>query len=208
MDKTVIFLNGDKSDLSLIGRYIDKNTLIIGCDGGAEQAIALGYKPDIIIGDLDSINEKNIPQGAEIIRHPGDKDYTDSEAALKHAIAKGAKEIILTGFSGDRVDHMLGNIFLLPKPEFAGPKIRIVEGKQEIYMITGTAEIMGKAGETISFIPLFGDVRAIFSSGLKYDLSRNDLSMQGNTGISNELVKDKARIDVGESRLLAVHTRS
>lgn len=207
MDKAVIFLNGDKSDLSRITRYIDKNTLIIGCDGGTKKIITLGYKPDIIIGDFDSLDEKDIPEGVEIIRHPADKDYTDSEAALRQAVAKGAKQIILTGFSGARIDHMLGNIFLLARPEFAGPKIKIIDGQQEIYILTGTAEITGTVGETISFIPLFGDVKASFSAGLKYDLSQYDLSMRGNTGISNELVEDKARIVLGDSLLLAIHTR-
>lgn len=205
--RAIIFLNGDKSDISRLKNYIDKEALLIGCDGGTKKLLKLGLAPHVVIGDFDSFNKKSL-KSLEYVEHPTDKDYTDSEAAIKYAIEKGAKEVILTGFLGSRIDHSLGNIFLLDKPEFAGTKLKIIEGDQEIYVISGKVGIRGKKGDTISFIPIFGEVRAESSSGLKYDLAKYTLSMYGNSGISNELTADKVEVQINNQKLLVIHTKS
>jgi thiamine pyrophosphokinase len=101
---------------------------------------------------------------------------------------------------------VLGNIYLLNKQDFAGIKLMIIEGRQEIYMVKGHTIIKGKKGDIISFIPIKGDVRAVNSSGLKYDLAKYVLSFQGNSGISNEMTADTAEISLkkGDS-LLVIH---
>lgn len=205
MSRAVVFLHGDKADYSRISSYIDENTMLIGCDGGTEKILKLGLEPHAVIGDFDSQNRSELGN-SEIVEHPADKDYTDSEAAIRYAISKGAQEVLLTGFSGRRIDHMLGNIYLLDKKDFAGILLKIIEGNQEIYMITDDTTIRGKKGDIISFIPIDGDVRAISSAGLRYDLSDYVLSLQGNSGISNEMTASSAviRLD-GENRLLVIH---
>lgn len=207
MNRAVIFLNGDCADLTHIKSYIDSKTLLIGCDGGSKHITALGYKPYAIVGDFDSFDKSLLREDIEIIEHPEDKDYTDSEAAIRYAIKQGAGEVILVALLGRRVDHMLGNIYLLNKQDFVGIKLKIIEGNQEIYMITGKVIIKGKKGDAISFIPVFGDVKAEFSSGLKYDLAKYTLSLQGNTGISNEMISDMAEIDLENQKLVVIHSR-
>ncbi|HEX5456177.1 MAG TPA: thiamine diphosphokinase [Candidatus Saccharimonadales bacterium] len=204
-NKAVIFLNGDKSDYSHISDYIDKDTLLIACDGGAIRMKKLGYEPQAVVGDFDSLDRGEMDD-AEIVEHPADKDYTDSEAAVRYATGKGAKEVILTGLSGSRIDHMLGNIYLLDKKDFSDIDLKIIEGRQEIYMIKGDTTIKGKKGDIISFLPIRGDVRAISSSGLKYNLADYVLSLQGNSGISNEMTEAEARVFLKkEDTLLVMH---
>lgn len=201
--RAIIFLNGDKSDSLGVEKYIDDKTLLIGCDAGAQKIFELGRKPDVIIGDFDSLNQAPA-KDIKTIKHPTDKDYTDSHAAINYALEKGVKEIILTGFLGTRTDHLLGNIFLLNRPEFSAANLKIVEGNQEIYIITGQVEIKGNPGDVISFIPIFKDVQAKFSSGLKYDLAKYTLSMKGNTGISNEFIETSASVNINNDTLLVV----
>lgn len=209
MNDAIIFLDGDKSDLSQIRKYVKDGTLLIGCDGGTKKLLELGCRPHAVVGDFDSFDEDLVRKtGAELVKHPTDKDYTDSEAAIRYALQKGAKKIILAGFSGSRTDHMIGNVFLLNKHEFAGVDIRIIESGYEIYLIRKRAVIKGKKGDPVSFIPIFGEVRAISSSGLKYDLADYILSMQGNTGISNEFTAGKAVVALKKDDVLLVVQRT
>jgi thiamine pyrophosphokinase len=171
----------------------------------------------VIIGDFDSIGQDGLPHdippdGAPVIikdvtyvRYPTDKDYTDSELAIKYAAQAGCWEVILAGSLGTRLDHLLGNIYLLNKPAFAKLKIKIIEGEQEAYLVRDAARIHGKKGDTISFMPFSGKPVAQTDGGLKYDLSKYQLSMQGNMGISNVLLRPVVNIEVTGGTLLVIH---
>jgi thiamine pyrophosphokinase len=200
----IIFLNGDRSDMSAVKPYITADTVLIGCDGGAQHILALGHTPDVVIGDFDSFSGQG-SQGTEYIRYPADKDVTDAELALSYAARQGYRDVIMVGLLGTRVDHLLGNIFLLTKRRFAKLNIRLIEGRQTIYLIRGYALIKGKKGDTISFMPIKGLPRVLSSRGLKYDLSQYRLSMQGNQGISNVLTRATAEVTMQSGVLLAVH---
>ena len=43
--------------------------MLIGVDGGADALIEAGYKPDVIVGDMDSVSDKALRAGAELIVH-------------------------------------------------------------------------------------------------------------------------------------------
>lgn len=77
--QTLIVVRGQgyKEDLSAIMSYIeDVKPVLVGVDGGADALIEFGYKPDIIIGDMDSITDRALKSGAEIIVHA----YQDGRA--------------------------------------------------------------------------------------------------------------------------------
>lgn len=68
---------GYKEDLAMISTYIrDMKPVLIGVDGGGDALLELGYKPDIIIGDMDSISDRTLTKSREIIVHA----YTDGRA--------------------------------------------------------------------------------------------------------------------------------
>lgn len=59
-----------KEDLLMLKNYIDEvKPVLVGVDGGADALIECGYKPDIIVGDMDSVSEKALKCGAEILVH-------------------------------------------------------------------------------------------------------------------------------------------
>ncbi|MHB0997731.1 MAG: putative cytokinetic ring protein SteA [Armatimonadota bacterium] len=61
---------GFKEDLAIIRPYLqDMKPVMIGVDGGADALIDMGFKPDIIAGDMDSISDKALQCGAEIVVH-------------------------------------------------------------------------------------------------------------------------------------------
>ncbi len=66
---------GYKEDLVSLRAYINEvKPVLIGVDGGADALLGMGYKPHIIIGDMDSVSDKALKCGAEIIVHA----YTDA----------------------------------------------------------------------------------------------------------------------------------
>lgn len=59
-----------KEDLRTIYSYIqEENPVLIGVDGGADALLEFGLKPDIIVGDMDSVSDGALQSGAEIVVH-------------------------------------------------------------------------------------------------------------------------------------------
>lgn len=72
-----------RDDLQAIRSYIfEAKPVLIGVDGGADALIEEGFKPDIILGDMDSISDKALKCGAEIIVHA----YPNGVAPGKHRV--------------------------------------------------------------------------------------------------------------------------
>ncbi len=144
--RAVIFANGQLNGPA----KLQPEDLIIAADGGAQHCLKLGIRPQVVIGDFDSVSPDELEtlrgQGAEIIAFPARKDYTDLELALLEAQKRGAKQILLLAALGARWDQSLANI-LLPAA-FPGLRISLVDGPQEISFIHPgeTLEITGRAG--------------------------------------------------------------
>jgi uncharacterized membrane-anchored protein len=68
---------GHKRDLRIVGPYIrDFKPVLIGVDGGADALVGAGHRPDVIVGDMDSVSDRTLGLGAEIVVHA----YRDGEA--------------------------------------------------------------------------------------------------------------------------------
>lgn len=207
----LIFTGGILQNGIAVQQALKSFDQIIAVDSGASHCLGLKLTPDFIVGDFDSIDKKLLTRfnktKAKIIRFPEIKDQTDTEIGIQTAIQNGATKIsILGGISGDRFDHILGNVFLLLKKKFTKVKIKFVNGNQEIYPAKNKVKISGKKEDQVSFIPIAGDVKDMHSTGLKYNLSKYSLSIQGNHGISNELTSKNATVTFKGKTLLIIHT--
>lgn len=91
-----------KKDLQILKSYIrEKKPVLIGVDGGADALLEAGYKPDIIIGDMDSASDKALKSGAELVAHaypngesPALKRLTKMKLEAKIFKAAGTSEDI------------------------------------------------------------------------------------------------------------------
>ena len=90
--KIIIISDGNFGDPIFFKKKIAEigEALIIACDGGVRHLQKLGIKPDVIIGDMDSIEPAQLAsysaQGVKIIKYPANKDFTDTELALDYAL--------------------------------------------------------------------------------------------------------------------------
>lgn len=213
----LIFANGALIPGLLVQAEIDNALqqmpppLIIAADGGARHAEALGLVPDVLVGDLDSLSAEEVARyeagGVEIIRYPVAKDATDLELALRYAVEHGAAALRLFGLLGSRLDQTMANVALLNLPELAALDVRLVDGKQEAWLLRpGANVITGAPGDTLSLLPLSGAAQGITTRGLEYALQGETLEFPSSRGVSNVLAVAEAEVYLREGILLAVRT--
>jgi len=169
--KCIILANG-RPPQKKVFNFLKKhgfNTLIC-VDGGANSARKMNIMPDIVIGDFDSITKDNLryySSRSEIINITRQND-TDINKCLKYAIKKKYSEAILTGVTGDRLDHTFCNLGMVIK-FFDQIKISILAEKSLLVPYKGVISFKSIPGETVSVYGL-DEKTKITSSGLKYPL--------------------------------------
>ena len=111
---------------------------IIAADAGCRHLERLGARPDLIVGDFDSLGR--IPSFPNVEVCPVEKDDTDSMIALRHAVTLGCRRILLFGaLGGRRLDHTLANIQALAWARAQGAECFIIgEGCASPPSRTGT----------------------------------------------------------------------
>jgi thiamine pyrophosphokinase len=176
------------------GRWVPR--LVFCADGGFKYAAKLGLNPDVVIGDRDS-------SGYADILLPSEKNTTDMEACLDHALASGCDEIVLLGATGGRLDHFFGNIGILEKAE---GKAVILDREHEIHYIAGSITIAPPHRHRYySVIPLDETLEGVSVSGAKYTLDNSVLFRRATVGISNEPARGKSfSVSVKKGRALLV----
>jgi thiamine pyrophosphokinase len=207
--RAIVIANGHVGNSEANRAQTWPHDLVICADGGAQHALALGLTPDVVIGDLDSL-DGNLQarlegEGCQVLIHPTRKDETDLELALRYAVDHGVDEILILGALGGRIDQTLANILLLALPELEGIKTRIVAGDQEVFLIRGQALIEGQVGDIVSLLSIASDVTGITTEGLEYPLQLGTLKLGPALGVSNVLTAPVARVQVERGLLLCVH---
>ena len=86
--------------------------LVIAADGGLDALASGGITPAVVVGDLDSLSGR-VPEGVEILRHPVEKDETDSHLSYLEGAKRGYTRFSLYGCTGGRDDHTFANYSLL-----------------------------------------------------------------------------------------------
>lgn len=206
--KTVIICSGEIKNYKDMEAVVRSADLIICADGGAIHAMNMGITPNILLGDFDSIDEDVLnyynSDKIEKIQYPAVKDMTDSEIAVDLAIAKGSEEVIIIGGGGLRMDHFLGNVFLLKKFLDIDIKASIVDEKNEIILINKHCKIQKINNRKLSLVPISQSVNGIVTKGLQYELLGENLLFGSTRGISNEFCDDEAEIEIQNGLLLVI----
>ncbi len=207
----LIFANGIMSEPEQARPYLSRAAVVIAADGGLRHLLALGHRPEVLIGDLDSlppgVESEMEAWATEVIRHPPAKDETDLELALLLARTRYSDaEIVVLGGFGGRLDQTLANILLMAHPRLLGHPIRFAEGRESAWVARDRTVIDGRPGDAVSLIPLGGPARLSATTGLRWPLRDETLEFGPARGISNEMTADRATVELAEGLLLCIHT--
>lgn len=181
-----------------------KADFVIACDAGYIHAQRADIVPDVIIGDFDSYLG-DLPGGVEIIRTKPEKDDTDTMMALKLAIRRGYRRIMLVGALGGRVDHMLANISLIAFAATKGADLQIVDGHHQIFAVRdGKRRVPRSSWRNLSVFAFDTECTGVTLKGVKYPLEGAVLTNTFALGVSNEFTEDIAEISVESGILIVV----
>ena len=208
MARTIIFANGELPNIEKARALVQTDDYIICADGGTRHALALGLKPNLIVGDLDSVTDVELKiASAKIVQYPRNKNETDLELALNHALVKKTSSILIIGALGGRLDQTLGNISLLSDPRLATLDCQLDDGAEEVFFCRDRSKFEGRRGDVVSLIPWNDAVKGIRMRGLRWSLNNETLYPDKTRGISNEMLDAAAEVSIETGLLLVIHTR-
>ena len=203
----LVLAGGDPPDRQLLdgGQAAE---LVIAADSGVKVARAHGLPIHVVVGDLDSVSDGDLAwakaEGAEIVRVPEDKDFTDLELALERAGQADVDRILVMGVSGGRIDHELGNWAVLCAPR--AQLVEIVTGGGTVTVLHGdavnAAQLVGAPGDVVSILARNGKAVGVTTSGLRWPLFDATLSPTSSHGVSNEFTGEAASISVSSGTVV------
>ncbi len=205
--RAVLFANGDFPENDMLTR--NEDDFLVAVDGGLRHLLQLGLTPQLLIGDLDSVNAENLDRcmqwGVEILRFPPEKDETDLELAVREALQRGFSEIVITCALGNRLDHTLGNLALLALPELKGTHALISNGATSIYLVKDQIALETYPGALISLLPWGQPVDGVSTTGLQYELEDATLYPWKTLGLSNVANNSKVTVSIKSGQLFLFH---
>ncbi len=178
---------------------------VIAADRGLDYCLAAGIKPDLAVGDFDSVRDTNIHSLSRIecVRVSPIKDDTDTALAADMAVERGYRELRLLCALGGRLDHSIANIQLAYRLKCS--KISAVlygDGVSAFFAVGENVLIPKKSGYLSIFA--YGGTAEVSAVGVKYPLEHGLLKNDFPLGVSNEITNEFAEITVHSGAALIV----
>jgi thiamine pyrophosphokinase len=162
---------------------------------------------DHVVGDLDSVSDTALrharANGAEVHRHPADKDATDIELALDLVVqqvapATGLRSLLVVGSGGGRLDHLLADLLVLSAPRLEPLEVTAWIGAATITVVRPGAgrSVTGERGEQVSLLPVHGAAEGVTTTGLRWPLVDAHLAAGTTRAVSNEVLSPTASVRI------------
>ena len=174
-----------------------EDDLVIAADAGLVTARRFGVEPSIVLGDFDTLGEPDVPKETEVIRVPVEKDDTDTQLAVRVALERGAREIVIVGGLDGRLDHTLSTLAILEDLDARHIHAYITSGKNRARFLRNNSTLLPRGNfRYFSLIAADPKVKGVSIDGCKYPLKNAKLSRLCQFAVSNEIVGNCALIDV------------
>jgi thiamine pyrophosphokinase len=195
--------------------HLDGAELVVAADGGTLALERWGVVPHAIVGDLDSLGVERArayeARGVVVVPYSPEKDESDLELAIAHAVRAKADDILLLGvLGGERFDHEIANTLLIAADGYRGRMLRAVRGDVTVRALHGgeRLELGGAAGDLVTLLAVRGDAEGIRTHGLKYPLAGETLHFGAARGLSNVVESTGATVTCDRGVLLVIETGS
>lgn len=213
MKRRASIITGGTLSEQFLAEYRKKHpeTLMIVVDGALEVTHRMKILPDFIVGDFDTVDQSLLTfyEDTIILRHPPEKDQTDTELAIETALQAGCTMIDFLGATGSRLDHSLANIFLLQGLMERQIDATIVNENNKLYLKDkGFVLYRNEAcGDFVSLLPLSETVEGVTLQGFKYPVQNLTFYREKTLGISNEITEEKAIVEFTKGIFVVVESR-
>lgn len=200
-------------DLTVGALEVQEGDLVIAVDGGLSYCGILEVEPDILIGDFDSVSEKERQAVEELARQIPDrvirlqpqKDETDMLAALKLGMEWGYRSFRIYGGTGGRLDHTLANIQCLLYLKKNGAVGYLCDGASLIFVIKNEEISFQPTMEGyLSLFTLGQEAKGVSIRGMKYPLDNYTMRNDFPIGISNEFIGEQGSVTVEDGELVGI----
>jgi thiamine pyrophosphokinase len=206
----IVFTGGEGPPARFIKRLVEQEAegaLLVAADSGLTAAESSGLRPGWIIGDMDYVNAARLEAypPERVIRHKPDKDYTDTELALRAVVEKGCDEIWILGGGRGRIDHLFAIRSLFERDVFP---YRWITEAADIYCIDAnmhrnTLSRRVEKDIPVSVFPLGSGPWEAESGGLKWPLEGLPWD-RGFFGLSNTAPEGEFFIKTGKGRFMVI----
>jgi thiamine pyrophosphokinase len=209
--KVALVLNGDEPSPDDL-RLLKACEAIVAADGGARALLKSDHQPNLIVGDLDSLDPDTYKWAdaldIPVERHAEAKDEIDGELALEKALALGAKSILILGGHGGRSAMFLANLKLLRRVHELGLDASMVgRGESIRYVSTGgQLTLAGRTGARLNLLAVDGDA-VVDITGTQWDGNDIRIEARSGRGVSNKITADGASVRVQSGTILAIVER-
>ena len=208
--KYIIFLNGEyKYSQEFMDKLVSENTVCFCADGGANFAFKYAKIPEMIVGDLDSIEKKVLEyyksNNILIKKFPKDKDFTDFELILKeiNKISENknfVEQIFVVGGLGKRIDMTLSNLLMIEKYK----NLVFLQENEEIFYAEKPFVLENKKGYGFSIIPISEKVEKLTLKGFKFETDKIDVKRESSRLVSNVIYQNEANVEFAKGKLIII----
>jgi thiamine diphosphokinase len=215
----VYLIAGAKTDKNFVKDILEADKdekKIISVDSGLKILDELNIKPDIILGDFDSVDERVLEKyisrdDIRIERHNPVKNFSDTELAVELCIKLGFKDVFILGGLGARADHSLANIYTCAHYLDCGLNIALIDEYNKIYVKKESFELKKdrQYGKYVSFYPMKSPLRKFCLKGFKYELENRTVDKYETPSLclSNEIEAETARVDFEGAYILVIESK-
>lgn len=205
--RAVVVLSGEPPPEAWVRAELP--AFLVAADGGAQHAASWRLRPDLIVGDMDSVDPDLLArfeaEGTRVVRYPREKLETDGGLAVDAALDWGADVVVLVGSAGGRLDFAMTNAALLLRVLARGRAVRAIEKTGRMWGVVGSdpIEVAVPRGTVVSFVPLNDRVEGLRIQGVRWPLPRSSDPAAGATvtrdapyTVSNEALGGIVRVSV------------
>ena len=204
MAQNICYIVGAMSLTPDLRPYPVQGDYVIAADRGFDSLMAYGVKPDLAVGDFDSLGHR--PSHPNVIQLPAEKDDTDMVYAIRKGLELGYRRFILLGGVGGRLEHTLGNLQLLDwltRHRAQG----FLAGEKTVATCIRDGMSLTFPPSMSGYLSVFcnsGTAKGVDLSGLKYPLTGYTLTGDFPLGVSNQFLDGPASVSVGKGSLLLI----
>ncbi len=177
----LIIANGEMCSYTLLTQLLEWCPIIVVLDGAFERVRSLQIKPDVVIGDFDSITEIPDLPNVEFIK-VDDQETTDLEKGLNYLIERGFENVNVVWATGKRLDHTVNNFATLAK--YKHVKVVLYDDHSKAFVLPKHFTKVYPENTALSLFPI-GEVDGIYTENLKYNLNQESLKLGERSGSNN-----------------------